>query len=37
MQTAALARELRQYNSDIAVLSETHLTDKCQLSEVGAG
>ena len=36
-KTAILARELKRYNIDIAALSNTHLTDEGQISEVGAG
>lgn len=36
-KTAILTRELNRYDVDIAALSETHLTEEGQLTEVGAG
>ena len=36
-RTALVTRELKQYNVDIAALSETRFLDKGELSEVGSG
>lgn len=36
-RTAIVARELKQYNVDIAALQETHLRDTGQLEEKQAG
>ena len=36
-RTAQVTRELKQYNVDIAALSETRFLDKGELSEVGSG
>ena len=36
-RTALIAKELRNYDIDIAALSETRLPDESQCEEVGAG
>ena len=36
-KTVILTHELKQYNIDIAALSETHLTDEGQISKIGVG
>jgi hypothetical protein len=36
-RTVLVARELAQYNVDIAALSETRFAEECQLTEIGAG
>ncbi|BHF67182.1 hypothetical protein SprV_0301020700 [Sparganum proliferum] len=36
-RTALVTRELARYKADSAALSETRLSEQCQLEEVGAG